>query len=82
MVFFVQLCGTIRIHTIKWIVGTKCFVTVRFDIAGFLSSESEILFIIIIIITIINSVAKNNTGELVNNVLKYRKILKSENWKG
>ena len=81
MVFFVQLCGTIRILTIKWIVGTKCFVTVRFDIAGFFSSESEILFIIIII-TIINSVAKNNTGELVNNVLKYRKILKSENWKG
>ena len=31
----------IIIIIIKWIVGTKCFVTVHFDITGFFSSESE-----------------------------------------
>ena len=31
----------IIIIIIKWIVGTKCFVTVRFDITGFYSSEFE-----------------------------------------
>ena len=55
MVFFVQLCRTIRIITIKWIVGTKCFVAVRFDITRFFSSESELLLFIINIITITNN---------------------------
>ena len=32
---------TIIIIIIKWVVGTKCFVTVRFDITGFFSSEFE-----------------------------------------
>ena len=31
----------IIITIIKWIPGTKCFVTVRFDIAGFFISEPE-----------------------------------------
>ena len=35
----------IIIIIIKWIVGTECFVTVRFDITGLFSSESDFFLI-------------------------------------
>ena len=35
------IIAIIIVNIIKWIVGTKCFVTARLNITGYFSGESE-----------------------------------------